>query len=47
MNKYKIRLWHDKQYAVYTLGSNSDPLFVGTTVEVHAWISLKEKGYDI
>lgn len=45
--KYEIKHWQDDQYAVYTMGEYNDYLFKGTLEEVNAWISLKEKGYDI
>lgn len=40
----------DDEYAVYHKDDNynyNDYLFKGTLEEVNAWLSLKEKGFDI
>ena len=46
---YEIRFWQDKEWAIYRKGSsfNSDFLFRGTLEEVNAWLSLREKGFDL
>lgn len=47
-DKYEIRFWQDNEYAVYYKGViEGDYLFKGTLEEVNAWISLKEKGFEI
>jgi len=48
MEKYTITLWWDKEYYVYKMiGGYNNVMFKGTIVEVHAWISLQEKGYEL
>ena len=48
MNKYTIGTLGDGQYHVHEMIRGYNNLvFQGTIVEVHAWISLTEKGYDI
>ncbi len=44
--KYDIRFWQDAEYAIYKKGENQH-IFIGTLEEVNAWLSLKEKGFDI
>lgn len=47
-HKYDIRFWQDNEWAVYRKDEpESDFLFKGTLEEVNAWLSLKEKGFDI
>lgn len=46
-NEYQIRIWQDNIYAVYKIGDWHNYLFKGTLEEVNAWLSLKEKGFDI
>lgn len=47
-NKYTIEFWQDDEYVVYEVGGDPDRyVFKGTLVEVEAWISLKEKGFEI
>lgn len=47
-NKYQIRMWQDNIYAIY---ENDNPygeyFFKGTIEEVNAWLSLKEKGFNL
>ena len=45
--KYDIRFWQDNQWAVYPKGEYGDYLFRGNLEEVNAWLSLKEKGFDL
>lgn len=44
--KYEIRHFIDNQYAVYDKNGN-DILYKGDIVEINAWISMKEKGFNI
>jgi len=48
-NEYEVRLWQDDIYAVYNVGDtfSGNYLFKGTLPEVNAWLSLKEKGYNV
>lgn len=39
---YEIKIYQDNLYAVYYIDSDNS-LFIGTIVEVSAWINLKEK----
>jgi len=48
-NKYEIVWMMDNQYAVYIRGAyekGHQYIFSGTLVDVNAWISLREKGYE-
>lgn len=46
--KYEIRIWQDNEYAVYEKNdSYGDYVFKGTLEEVNAWLSLKEKGFEV
>jgi len=45
--KYEIRFWQDSEWAVYEKGSYGDYVFKGTLEEVNAWLSLREKGFEI
>lgn len=47
--KYTIRIWQDNIYAVYRIddGYYMDYIFKGSLEEVNAWLSLKEKGFDL
>jgi hypothetical protein len=45
--EYEIRVWHDDQYAVYKKDKCSEYVFKGSLSEINAWISLKEKGFDL
>lgn len=46
--KYNISFWQDNEWAVYDRDSNSSEyVFRGTLEEVNAWISLKEKGFEL
>ena len=47
--KYEVSHWQDNEYAVYKKDEDGlqDIVFRGTIEEVNAWISLKEKGYNI
>lgn len=45
--EYEIRLWQDNVYAVYPKDNPTDYEFKGSLEEVNAWISLKEKGFNI
>lgn len=47
--KYKIQLIMDSQYGVYLSEDdyNENCLFSGSLSQVNAWLSLKEKGYDL
>ena len=50
--KYEIGFWQDNIYAVYLKsdylkGDRAEAVFRGTIEEVNAWLSLKEKGFDI
>lgn len=48
MNKeYDIRIWQDHTYAIYEKGKWHNYLFKGTIEQVNAWLSLKEKGFEI
>lgn len=44
--KYDIGIWQDDTWAVYEKVSRRR-VFAGSLEEVHAWIALKEKGFDI
>ena len=46
-DKYEIRAWCDNEYAVYEKGSHGQHLFIGTIEQVNAFISLKEKGFNL
>lgn len=47
-DKYEIRFWQDNQYAIYYKDNlEGDYIFRGTLEEVNAWLSLKEKGFEI
>jgi hypothetical protein len=47
-DKYEIRFWMDNEWAVYEKGKYDDNyLFKGSLEEVNAWLSLKEKGFDL
>jgi len=46
--KYDIRIYMDDIYTVNKKDDYlEDYLFKGTLEEVNAWLSLKEKGFDI
>jgi len=46
--KFEIRHWLDDIYAVYLKDDKSDNyLFKGTLSEIDAWLSLKQKGFDL
>lgn len=44
--KYEIRFYQDNQYEVLEIPV-MNRVFLGTLEEVNAWISLKEKGFDL
>ena len=44
--EYTIRLIQDDRYGVYDKDLGCER-FEGTLDEVHAWIALKEKGFDL
>jgi hypothetical protein len=45
---YEIRFWQDNEYAVYSKDVEAlDYLFRGTLEEVNAWLSLKERGFNL
>lgn len=47
-DKYEIRFWQDNEYAVYEKDTyDGNYLFKGTLEEVNAWLSLKEKGFNL
>lgn len=45
--KYDIRFEMDNEYGVYEKDSQGSPLFIGSLEEVNAWLSLREKGFNI
>ena len=49
LNKFAIpyiSTWFDNQWAVYE-NDGGERVFIGTIEEVNAWLSLKDKGYEI
>lgn len=48
--KYAIRMYQDNEYAVYDKDKDLgfyEYEFKGSLEEVNAWISLREKGFNI
>ena len=51
MIKYKVRLFQDERYEVYTVNTDSywkeheSGLFIGSLADCEAWIRLTERGY--
>lgn len=46
--KYTIEHWADNIYAVYNIDEEDGKyVFKGSLEEVNAWLSLKEKGFNL
>lgn len=45
--KYDIRFEMDNEYGIYEKYLEGDCLFKGNLEQVNAWISLREKGFEI
>lgn len=49
--KYELLFWQDNEYVVHEIMPNGevkiDYVFKGTLEQINAWLSLKEKGFDL